>query len=235
MSYKIIVLDNPSITLRENKMARSIFGSILGERFDSYYKSYNEEIKPFSELDFISSHLIIADKENNPVYSFRVTSHEMCKRNSLDFPLISFFKNQKLRDEELVVTKSVLNDKAPVYLGGRSKTKSPLTRTENALINEISVALMFFGGNFYGRELYLLGMVENKSHDYCMRLGFEKVFPDECRVDFLNDKLALVLKKKKWSDYATELAVKHRGLWENRIHLGVPVQENTFSTSGLSI
>lgn len=226
---QIITMDAPYFTLRNNPLARELFGKVIGARINSYLQDYGEGVFPLGEEDFLSELVLICKKDGEtfePIYSFKITSFETCQKFKISFPLFSMLEKRyghtaEYHKLENFVKNKMEQGKKLAYLGSRSKSvEVNWTKDMSSLLWGAGVCALVNSCEFFGiEEFVLFGMLNRQAYKYCEQMGMKNILPTKVIVDSLGQSEAYILYKESFSPDFLEIAHRYSAMWENRIHI----------------
>lgn len=232
---QIILLREPILTLTsdENSFQNNLFPKILSLKYHGYSKRHTGNILPLDTTDFIGTHLIVCEKENNdyfPLMAYKSTTIEMCDKYGINFPFLNLLENSgnKICYDETIRIIKKLKEESSSLSYDTSWTMSPRLegqKEKREYLKEIlQMLLVNYHQDYNIPNWVTFGICKVKTDLLFKSMGGVEISSSPI-VEHPGlggqRSVAILLPSNLYLFHALRMGQKHKKLWENRMVISI--------------
>lgn len=235
-NFRFVVIRSPH-ELMENELTRDLFPKLVQLKVEGYRKEYGNHVLPFDSSDFIASHLLLCEIQNDgsytPVLGFKSVTLEKCDDYRIPFPILGMLESNQPNDSykktilDTINSYRSANTQSQLAYNG-SFTILPRLRENKILMKylwEITSSLLV---NYYieYKIPHVIALCATKFHIHLKKeeLGWNFIKsgsgilePYPCKSLF--DAMLIPMEFSNLSQKGIDAAARFHDMWMNRITL----------------
>jgi hypothetical protein len=209
---------------------RQLYCDMMQVKFTGYGSVYGENVISTDKVDFFGTHLMVCKKgiRLKPLFGYKSVTYNKCVEYNTKFPalgLVSTDAEQECLEElnRILSTATECNKSISFdYSWAQDPSIKNIRSPEMAQFFRDLVMVMVVNHHkdYEIDEMITCGVVKVKTDLFFEKMGFSKISNRSLfSQKDLNGEKVHIFHTEKYSDYAYDVAEKHKDLWANRISL----------------